>query len=252
MKIMCPEKANELIIVACHAAFKNSTTLPLNSPADDNQWVLLPFQKGEPKYYLEHMKYGTELLNQTDNSILIFSGGNTRKESGSWTEANSYLKSTQYFNLWLNNFKKINDVTRRIFLEEYARDSFENLLFSICRFNEITSSYPEKITLISWSFKKERFTYHAKCINYPLTKFHFPYINNPENLLEAISGEKKTVSAFKANYYGSTGELLKKRKIRNPFNKPIPYYKNKDLAIFFKFINDLNNSQDGYIDELPW
>jgi hypothetical protein len=249
---MLLKKANELIIVACHAAFKGSVLLPLKDPADDNNWVLLPFQKGEPKYYLAHIKHGIKLLSKKEDSILLFSGGNTRKNAGNWTEANSYLESSLYFNLWKNSTKDINDLKKRIFLEEYARDSFENLLFSICRFNEITSNYPEKITLISWSFKKERFIFHSSCINYPLNKFLFPNINNPENLSDAISGEKKAVSSFKNNYYGNKGELLEKRNSRNPFNKLIPYYKNKDLNSFFVYINNPENSQTDYNSKLPW
>lgn len=31
--------------------------------------------------------------------------------------------------------------------EEHARDSFENLLFSVCRFRELTGSYPHNITV---------------------------------------------------------------------------------------------------------
>lgn len=34
--------------------------------------------------------------------------------------------------------------------EEHARDSFENLLFSVCRFRELTGSYPQNITVCSF------------------------------------------------------------------------------------------------------
>lgn len=35
----------------------------------------------------------------------------------------------------------------RALTEEHARDSFENLLFSVCRFRELTGSYPQNITV---------------------------------------------------------------------------------------------------------
>ena len=35
----------------------------------------------------------------------------------------------------------------RALTEEHARDSFENLLFSVCRFRELTGSYPHNITV---------------------------------------------------------------------------------------------------------
>ena len=41
----------------------------------------------------------------------------------------------------------------RVFLEEFARDSFENLLFSICRFKEVVGAYPSKVTVIGFDFK---------------------------------------------------------------------------------------------------
>lgn len=38
-------------------------------------------------------------------------------------------------------------VRGRALTEEHARDSFENLLFSICRFRELTGHYPVNITV---------------------------------------------------------------------------------------------------------
>ena len=35
----------------------------------------------------------------------------------------------------------------RTLTEEHARDSFENLLFSVCRFRELTGTYPYNITV---------------------------------------------------------------------------------------------------------
>ena len=48
-------------------------------------------------------------------------------------------------------------------------------LFSICRFREITGRYPEKITMVSFSFKQKRFeTLHAAALRWP--QGHFVYI----------------------------------------------------------------------------
>jgi hypothetical protein len=38
-------------------------------------------------------------------------------------------------------------------VEDYARDSFENLLFSICRFKEVTGNYPARVTVVGYTFK---------------------------------------------------------------------------------------------------
>jgi hypothetical protein len=39
-----------------------------------------------------------------------------------------------------------------------ARDSFENLLFSLCRFHELTGCYPTDVTVVSFEFKRWRFS----------------------------------------------------------------------------------------------
>lgn len=42
---------------------------------------------------------------------------------------------------------KQESVRGRALTEEHARDSFENLLFSVCRFRELTGTYPHNITV---------------------------------------------------------------------------------------------------------
>ena len=56
----------------------------------------------------------------------------------------------------------------RAISEEYARDSYENLLFSLCRFFEVTERYPDKITVIGFGFKERRFTdLHRRAVRFP-------------------------------------------------------------------------------------
>lgn len=62
-------------------------------------------------------------------------------------------------------------LSQRMITEEYARDSHENLLFSICRFSEMTGSYPNKITVVGFEFKRKRFEdIHRHSISYPIDK----------------------------------------------------------------------------------
>lgn len=59
-------------------------------------------------------------------------------------------------------------------LQEHARDSFENLLFSVCRFREATGHYPAQITVASFEFKHARFAdLHLKALQWPLQRFRF-------------------------------------------------------------------------------
>lgn len=62
----------------------------------------------------------------------------------------------------------------RVFLEEFARDSYENLLFSICRFKEATGNYPSRVTVIGFDFKENRFSkLHRKAIGFPKDSFTY-------------------------------------------------------------------------------
>lgn len=58
--------------------------------------------------------------------------------------------------------------------QEHARDSFENLLFGLCRFHELTGAYPAHVTVVSYSLKKRRFVdLHRAALRWPANLFHF-------------------------------------------------------------------------------
>jgi len=48
-----------------------------------------------------------------------------------------------------------------------ARDSFENLLFGVCRFRERAGHYPDTVTVVSWGFKAARFDLHRETLRWP-------------------------------------------------------------------------------------
>ena len=63
-------------------------------------------------------------------------------------------------------------------LQEHARDSFENLLFSLCRFYELTGHYPGELTVVGYDFKHERFTdLHRAALRWP--DQHFKFVGTP-------------------------------------------------------------------------
>ena len=52
--------------------------------------------------------------------------------------------------------------------ENHALDSFQNLLFSIARFREVTGHYPNRITVIGYEMKRRRFeNLHLAFIRWP-------------------------------------------------------------------------------------
>jgi hypothetical protein len=218
-----------LILVAGHGMYVAPDFI---DPRSDKSWLLQDFQKGEPPLYIEHIACGIDLAAADEKSLLVFSGGQTRAEAGPRSEAQGYWMIAEYVLHW-----KQAAVRPRSTTEEYARDSFENLLFGICRFFECTQRYPRLVRVVSWKFKEERFNLHRAAIRLPSSRYEFVGVNNPIDLEGAKRGERLTKDQFTEDPYGvrmappdaSSRErrnyLGEKRKERNPFNRNHPYSK---------------------------
>ena len=70
---------------------------------------------------MAHIRAGIQEAAQDPDSLLIFSGGETRAVTGPLTEGSSYFRVADALKLWLSN------VRARSVTEEFATDSFENL-----------------------------------------------------------------------------------------------------------------------------
>lgn len=215
-----PKQPEKLIVVAGHAAFKDSIETVPDDPANDAYWVLQSFQRGEPPYYIEHIRKGTELLAEDEASLLMFSGGRTRREAGHWSEAATYQAIAEHYNYWTHDAKKL---MARTALELYARDSFQNLQFSLYEFYRLMGKYPGHVTVVGWQFKAARFDHHRATLRIPVEKFTYVGANNPEDLAGAMKGEEKAVEQFQTDPTGIRSPLGDKRVERNPFNEQDPY-----------------------------
>lgn len=155
---------------------------------------------------------------------------------GPITEGASYFRVADALNLWEARERNesivdiSNNVRARTATEEFATDSFENLLFSICRFYEVTGSYPKHITMVSFSFKEHRFrNLHVPALLWPDSQFSYigvdPDPHTGFNLNRASEGESMNAAKpFRSDPYGcSTPVLQQKRKDRNPFRRTPPY-----------------------------
>ena len=99
-----------------------------------------------------------------------FLGGKTKSDAGAISEASSYWQVSKAFD-W---FGVDVGVQSRVFTEEHARDSFENLFFSVNRFYELTQRFPRKITIVGFRAKRERFEkLHLNAIAYPEANFTY-------------------------------------------------------------------------------
>lgn len=206
-----------LILVACHAVYIADN---FNHPLGDSSWSLQSFQTGEPPFYVEHIQRGVELAQSDPNSLLIFAGGQTRLEAGPRSEGQSYWLLANHFGWWSDS-----EVKSRATTEEFSCDSFENVLFGLCRFREFMGTYPEKMTVVSWAFKERRFNLHRQAVRFPAQQFVFIGANQPPELEKALSGEAKNgIGPFLKDPYGTSGVLAAKRKERNPFNRQHGYF----------------------------
>lgn len=207
---MMANNIDKLIIVPGHAPFKDFVGEVPDDFREDEYWVLQDFQKGEPAYYVEHIEAGAKLAEQDDASLLLFSGGRTRRESERWSEAATYKAIHDKLNS--------SSLSPNVELEEFARDSFENLEFGLYQFYKKIGRYPIHITVVGWGFKQDRFRLHAVALGIPLDRFNYIGVNDPKDLTGALKGEGEALAAFKVDPLGDGSVLHDKRVERNPFN----------------------------------
>lgn len=127
--------SRHLIILPCHSIWTPGATLGELR----DEWSLVSFQiEGyDHLCFKDHILKSLNILEQDKDATLIISGGQTKQESGPISEALSYYQLAT---------KLTNDIelVQRINTEEFARDSFENVLFLLCRYFELHEAYPEK------------------------------------------------------------------------------------------------------------
>lgn len=217
---------NHLIILPCHSIWKGGNT---NGLAQD-EWHLAPFQY-EGKDHLcfrEHLIESIRKLKAESNSVLVVSGGKTKREAGPISEAQSYYDLLKRFEEWDDSFLD------RVLLEEYARDSFENVLFLFCRYYESFNRYPSYVSVTGFEFKRDRFVnYHlGDAMNFPLERvFYYGNAPSPDETVDKVkyfadlekAEEAHALAHFRNDLYGVSHPLSTKKNSRNPFQTKHSY-----------------------------
>lgn len=213
-------KLKNLVMVAGHSVYTSSSCEKVDK---EDAWYLESYQKhpGQAATFVEHIEKGVELAANDDEALLLFSGGETRKDAGPRSEAQSYWTVAEAKG-WFGNQE---NVRQRALTEEHARDSFENLLFSVCRFRELTGLYPENITVVGYDFKEDRFVrLHRSAIKFPAARFFYSGTPSSQTSIEAaMRGETLVKAQFQEDPYGCIGTLHRKKIGRDPFHRSIPY-----------------------------
>jgi hypothetical protein len=153
-----------LVIVACHSLLRSKNgSLP--DVENDSAWILLPYQIGEPPFFVEHIRRGVVEAARNPFTALCFSGVLSRR-GAVWSEAESYRRVAESKEWWMTEsfvsgqkdparWRPIAaDFPRRCFEDKVATDSFWNVLGPLCLFFQQTGGFPRHVTLISFLFKK--------------------------------------------------------------------------------------------------
>ena len=225
--------ARDLVVVCGHAVFVGSD---FTRADDEASWFLEEYQKteGQGRALMAQMRAGVHAIASNPEALLVFSGGKTRLDAGSVGEAASYWlasRAARWFGFDVDN------VERRAFTEDHARDSLENVLFSVARFRELTGKVPRNLTVVSYEFKRERFARDIarRCGGRDrlTSRRHRRRVAGRET--SSARSRVAVRAAFAKDPYACAGVLGKKRAGRDPFNVGQPYERtNPDLADLFR------------------
>jgi hypothetical protein len=195
---------NHLVLVPGHAVWSGA-----GDPRDSSTWFLKPHQSREARFFLEHLRAGVQIAARDPLALLVLSGAATDAAAAPRTEARGYFDAAERL-AWFG----CPAVRLRAALEEWALDSFLNLLYALCRFREIAGSYPLRITVAGWGFKSRRFAVLHRAALRWRRPFEALAVNDPEDLPQAVEREADTFRRWEADPYGAFPPLSAKRLAR--------------------------------------
>ncbi|KAH7920695.1 hypothetical protein BV22DRAFT_1122630 [Leucogyrophana mollusca] len=222
------ESLAHLIIVPGHAIWTGTKPEHIS---DESRWILEHYQQGGGRVaaFTKHILRGAELALGDERSLVVFTGGQTRLHSTT-TEAESYIRLalvTGAFQTTASPEASQPSLFARATTENYALDSYQNIVFSIARFHEYTGRYPEKITVVGYEMKRRRFVeLHRRALRFPEDRFHYIGIDpSGEGSSGAQEGEfRNGFTPYSVDSYGCHDFLLSKRRQRNLYARFHPYY----------------------------
>lgn len=241
----------DLVIVCCHAIFHpdvEAPDFPTHNPHEESNWHLAPFQKSDPatgkpgehETFLAHIQASLDIMtsgiNATwredvpwnqDRTILVFSGGVTKGNLTSLSEARSYYHAALAQELCLGHIGggRAHQLYSkgRILLEEHATDSLQNLLFSLLMFRKRIGRYPKNIRIVTHAFKSKRFLeLHAPAIRWPKDRIQVQGIDPIMSIAEiesTLQGEEKLGYAPWAQDPLGNGEVLSGKRKQRGWNE---------------------------------
>ncbi|KAI3947416.1 hypothetical protein MKW92_028956 [Papaver armeniacum] len=209
---------------------------------------------GQAASFLSHIKKGLRLRGEMKVHCFCLVVVRLGKTAGPRSEAQSYWAVAESQG-WLSWFD------RGLSQKSMLGTVFENLLFSVCRFWELTGIYPQIITVVGYDFKEERCAQlHLSVIGFPEERFFYKgYPRRIKSLLilfhrlltsqqHDLLSKDVTRTLFQDDPYGCLGPLRCKKLGRDPFHRSIPYPNGcPELEGLFRYCG-----ASTYPGTLPW
>lgn len=223
-----------LILVPGHAPLNNLD----GDVHDDDSWILEPFQRDSHHVdlFLGHLWAAfNELRKDLANSVLVTSGGDTRDDGPGLTESESYIQAAVKAGIVdRNEFEILNDTPRasrdrseqklHLMCETRAKDSPENLLYSLAIFEARFGYLPSVTTVFAFRFKQARYEASWNALKIP-GEFCYRGVNDPPpgQREKALVAEKKLIGKFADDPMGVCDpDLITKRNARDPRSRNSP------------------------------
>ncbi|CAH7673635.1 hypothetical protein BY996DRAFT_4536630, partial [Phakopsora pachyrhizi] len=135
-------------------------------------WILEPYQSRwaslSIRRFISHIYRALREALEDHHSLLIYSGGQTRKTSiQAISKTASYLRLSHQLGLLTG----LGLNPGRITTEEFATNSLTNVLYSICH---SINNYREQVTVVGQTVKSSRFReLHLQALRYPKVSFYY-------------------------------------------------------------------------------
>jgi|GEM_PF-1673211 hypothetical protein len=180
---------------------------------------------GEDRYYEGHVTDGLRIARSSGFAAIAFSGGRTRERTRDWPAdvTNSEAEGMIEFG---RDVGALGGAPPVVLTESFARDSFENVFFSLLCFHREFRQWPSRVGIVSWKFKAVRFYLMATALRFGDGCFMFYGSGDPH-----LAKTTETVAVANARYDSKLIQIIEgKLEIVDPLHRDFAEFASKRLG----------------------